>query len=314
MRVCLMIEGQEGVSWGEWLSLGRAVEESGLEGLFRSDHYAGLMGDEGRGSLDAWTQIAALGAVTSRIRLGTLVSPVTFRHPALLAKAVATADHVSGGRVELGIGAGWNVREHAAYGIPFPELPERLELLEEQLELIVRQWTEHDLSFTGSHYATESLDALPKPVQQPRPPVIVGGKVAPRLARLAARFADEVNTPFATVDQCRERRARVVAACAAAGRQPLVFSLMTGCVVASDRPELRDRVRRLMERMSLEGDPDEFVRDRGDVMVLGTVDEVVARLRELEAAGVERIFLQHLAHDDVEMVRLLGAEVAPAVA
>ena len=309
-----MIEGQEGVTWDEWVALGRAAEESGLEGLFRSDHYAGLMGDETRGALDAWTQIAALGAITSRIRLGTLVSPVTFRHPALLAKAVATADHVSGGRVELGIGAGWNVREHAAHGFRFPETSERMELLEEQLELIVRQWTESGVSFAGRHYATESLDALPKPVQRPRPPVIVGGRVAPRLARLAARFADEVNTPFATAEQCRERRARVAEACAAAGREPLVFSLMTGCVVASDRAELRDRVRRVMARMRVDGNPDAFVRERGDVMVLGTVDEVVARLQELEAAGVERIFLQHLAHDDVEMVRLLGAEVAPAVA
>src|SRR5215207_8941675 len=187
MRVCLMIEGQEGVSWDEWVALGRAAEESGLEGFFRSDHYAGLMGDETRGSLDAWTQIAALAALTSRIRLGTLVSPITFRNPSLLAKAVVTADHVSGGRVELGIGAGWNVREHEAYGFPFPDLPGRLERLEEQLELVVRQWTENGVSFAGRHYATESLDALPKPMQRPRPPIIVGGKVAPRLARLATR-------------------------------------------------------------------------------------------------------------------------------
>jgi F420-dependent oxidoreductase-like protein len=309
-----MIEGQEGVTWEQWVALGLAVEESGLEGLFRSDHYAGLMGDETRGSLDAWTQIAALGALTTRIRLGTLVSPITFRHPALLAKAVTTADHVSGGRVELGIGAGWNVREHAAYGFRFPELPERLEWLEEQLELIVRQWTESDVSHEGRHYRLDSLDALPKPVQRPRPPVIVGGSAKPRTARLAARFADEYNTNFATLEQCRERHARVLDACAAAGREPLVFSLMTGCVVASDRAELRERVRRLMARMRVDGDPDAFIRERGEVMVLGTVDEVVERLRELEAVGVERIFLQHLVHDDVEMVRLLGAEVAPAVA
>ena len=314
MRVCLMIEGQEGVTWEQWHALGREVEDSGLEGLFRSDHYAGLMGDETRGSLDAWTQIAALGALTSRIRLGTLVSPITFRHPALLAKAVATADHVSGGRVELGIGAGWNVREHEAYGFRFPDLPERLELLEEQLELVVRQWTESDVSHDGRHYRLRSLDALPKPVQRPRPPVIVGGAAKPRTARLAARYADEYNTNFATLEQCRERKARVDAACAEVGRDPLVFSLMTGCVVAADRPELRDRVRRLMERMRVGGDPDEFVRERGDVMILGTVDEVVERCRALEAAGVERIFLQHLVHDDLEMVRLLGAEVAPALA
>jgi F420-dependent oxidoreductase-like protein len=309
-----MIEGQEGVSWEQWVALGRACEESGLEGLFRSDHYAGLMGEETRDSLDAWTQIAALGARTQRIRLGTLVSPVTFRHPSLLAKAVTTADHVSGGRVELGIGAGWNVREHAAYGFPFPELTERLDRLEEQLELIVRQWTEERVDFDGRHYRLDGLHALPKPLQRPRPPVIVGGAGKPRTARLAARFADEYNTPFPGLEQVRERRANVDRACAEAGREPLVFSVMTGCVVGSDRAELLHRVGRAMARLRADGDPENFVGERGDVVVLGTVDEVVARLRGLEEAGVDRVFLQHLAHDDVEMVRLLGAEVAPAVA
>jgi F420-dependent oxidoreductase-like protein len=314
MRVCLMVEGQEGVSWEQWLALGRACEESGLEGLFRSDHYAGLMGDETRDSLDAWTQIAALGALTERIRLGTMVSPVTFRHPSLLAKAVVTADHVSGGRVELGMGAGWNVREHAAYGFRFPELPERLELLEEQVEIVARQWTDEVVDFDGRHYRLDGLRALPKPVQSPRPPLILGGAARPRTARLAARFADEYNTSFPTLEQVRERRASVDRACAEAGREPLVFSVMTGCVVGSDRAELLERVGRAMARLRVEGDPEEFVRERGEVMVLGTVDEVVARLRGLEEAGVDRIFLQHIAHDDVEMVRLLGADVAPAVA
>ena len=309
-----MIEGQEGVSWDEWVALGRACEESGLEGLFRSDHFAGLMGDEGRDSLDAWTQIAALAALTERIRLGTLVSPVTFRHPSLLAKAVVTADHVSGGRVELGLGAGWNGREHAAYGFHFPDLPERLERLEEQLEVIVRQWTEESVDFTGHHYRLEQLHALPKPLQRPRPRVIVGGAARPRTARLAARFADEYNTPFPGVDQVRERRACIERACEEAGREPLVFSVMTGCVVGSDPAELLHRVGRTMARMRLDGDPEDFVRERGDVMVLGTVGEVVERLRGLEEAGVDRVFLQHLAHDDLEMVRLLGAEVSPAVA
>ena len=309
-----MIEGQEGVSWDEWVALGRSCEDAGLEGLFRSDHYAGLMGDEGRDALDAWTQIAALAALTERIRLGTLVSPVTFRHPSLLAKAVATADHVSGGRVELGIGAGWNVREHAAYGFAFPELPERLELLEEQLQLVVRQWTEDAVDVAGDHYRLQGLNALPKPVQRPRPPVIVGGAGKPRTARLAARLADEYNTPFPTLEQVGERRANVVRACEELDREPLLFSVMTGCVVGTDRAELLHRVGRTMARMRVDGDPAAFVRERGDVMVLGTVDEVVERLRGLEEAGVDRIFLQHLAHDDVEMVRLLGAEVAPAVA
>jgi F420-dependent oxidoreductase-like protein len=311
MRVCLMIEGQEGVSWPDWLALGRAVEDSGLEGLFRSDHYSGQSADT-RGSLDAWTQIAALATLTSRITLGTLVSPVTFRHPSLLAKAVVTADHVSGGRVALGIGTGWMEAEHSQYGFRFPPLQERLELLEEQLEIIVRQWTQESVDFDGRHYRVEGLRALPKPVQQPRPPVIVGGSARPRTARLAARLADEYNTIFASADELRERRANVLRACAEVGREPLVFSLMTGCVVGRDTAELHERVRRLLAKTGREDDPAAFVRERRDRMVLGTMEEVVERLRELEALGVERIFLQHLVHDDVELVHLLG-DVAASV-
>ena len=308
----MMIEGQEGVSWGDWVALGRAVEESGLEGLFRSDHYAGSS-DDPRGALDAWTQIAALAALTSRIRLGSLVSPVTFRHPSLLAKAVVTADHVSGGRVELGIGTGWMEKEHTRYGFPFPELSTRLEMLEEQLEIIVRQWTEDELDFEGRHYRIQGLRALPRPLQQPRPPVIVGGSARPRTARLAARFADEYNTIYASADELRERRENVRSASVEAGREPLVFSLMTGCVVGRDTAELHGRVRRLLAKMGRDDDPEAFVRERRDRFVIGTVDEAIERLRELEDAGVGRIFLQHLVHEDVEMVRLLGTEVAPAV-
>jgi F420-dependent oxidoreductase-like protein len=307
-----MIEGQEGVAWGDWLALGRAVEESGLEGLFRSDHYSGST-DDPRGALDAWTQISALAAVTSRIRLGTLVSPVTFRHPSLLAKAVVTADHVSNGRVELGIGTGWMEKEHAQYGFPFPELSVRLELLEEQLEIIVGQWTETPFDFEGRHYRLEALQAMPKPLQQPRPPVIVGGSARPRTARLAARFADEYNTIFASSDELKERRENLLRAADDLGREPLVLSLMTGCVVGRDRAELHERIARLLARFGREGDPEQYVRERRDRMVLGTVDEVIERLNELEELGVQRIFLQHLVHEDVEMVQLLGAEVAPAV-
>jgi F420-dependent oxidoreductase-like protein len=307
-----MIEGQEGVSWEDWVALGRAVEESGLEGLFRSDHYTGSSEDP-RGALDAWTQIAALAALTSRIRLGSLVSPVTFRHPSLLAKAVVTADHVSGGRVELGIGTGWMEKEHTRYGFPFPEVATRLELLEEQLEIIVRQWTEDELDFDGRHYRVQGLRSLPRPLQQPRPPVIVGGSARPRTARLAARFADEYNTIYASADELRERRENVRRASMDAGREPLVFSLMTGCVVGRDTEELHGRVRRLLAKMGRDDDPATFVRERRERFVIGTVDEAIERLRELEDAGVGRIFLQHLVHEDVEMVRLLGTEVAPAV-
>src|SRR5437660_5095186 len=168
-----MIEGQEGVSWAEWRALADACERHGLEGLFRSDHYLSLLGGERRGSLDAWATLAGLAALTSRIRLGTMVSPATFRHPSELAKVATTVDHISGGRVEVGLGAGWNEREHRAYGFEFPELPVRMELFAEQLELIYRQWTEDEVDFSGRHYRTERLSALPRPVQAPRPRLIV---------------------------------------------------------------------------------------------------------------------------------------------
>ena len=234
MRVCLMIEGQEDVTWEQWAGLARACEEHGLEGLFRSDHYTSVFDIEDRGSLDAWTTLAALATVTERIRLGTLVSPATFRHPSLLAKAVVTADHVSGGRVELGIGAGWHRREHAAYGFPFPETGERMDLLAEQIEIVHRQWSEDEVSFEGRHYRLDAVRALPGPVQDPHPPLIVGGHAGPRSVALAARWADEYNVFSSTPAECAEMRARVAGAWEREGRDRLVFSLMTGCVVGRD--------------------------------------------------------------------------------
>jgi alkanesulfonate monooxygenase SsuD/methylene tetrahydromethanopterin reductase-like flavin-dependent oxidoreductase (luciferase family) len=204
-----MIEGQEDVTWEEWVALAWACEENGLEGLFRSDHYASVMGVFTRGALDAWATLAALAAVTERIRLGSLVPPATFRHPSALAKAVVTADHVSGGRVELGLGAGWNEPEHAMYGFPFPEQSVRLELFAEQLEIVHRQWTEDVFDFVGRHYRLEGCRALPKPLQDPHPPLIVGGRAGRGTADPAVRWADEYNTLFASVETVSERRRKL---------------------------------------------------------------------------------------------------------
>src|ERR1700759_2402241 len=174
--LCLMIEGQEGVEWEQWVALAGACEEHGIPALFRSDHYMNLDGQHPeRGSLDAWGTLCALAAVTKTLRLGTLVSPATFRPPSNLAKIVATADQVSGGRVELGLGAGWHEREHRAYGFPFPDTRTRVDVLEEQLQIVLGTWTQAPFSFSGSHYPLEGLDAQPKPVQSPRPPLIMGG-------------------------------------------------------------------------------------------------------------------------------------------
>ena len=287
-----MIEGQEGVTWEQWLELAAAAEAAGIEGLFRSDHYRSIVRGGDAGSLDAWTLLAALGARTQRLRLGTLVSPVTFRHPSVLAKAVVTADHVSGGRVELGIGGGWYEAEHDAYGFRFGTARERMDELDRQLAEIVRQWTDAD-------------DVWPKPLQRPRPRLIVGGAAKPRTVRAAVRFADEYNTTFATPEECRERRARVDQAAGEAGREPLTFSLMTGCVVGRDAAELDERRRRFTEVTGREPD-----RERH---VVGTLDEVVERVRAYENAGVERIMLQHLVHEDVDMLAVLG-DVAAACA
>jgi F420-dependent oxidoreductase-like protein len=311
VRICLMIEGQEGVSWDEWVALGRACEEHGLEGLFRSDHYQSVFDVSGRGSLDAWATLAGLAAVTERIRLGTMVSPATFRRPSILARMVATVDHISGGRVELGLGAGWNQAEHDAYGFPFPGVAERMEILEEQLEIIHRQWTEDEFSFDGRHYRLQDSRAEPKPLQQPHPPLVIGGAAGPRAARLAARWADEYNTIFASPGECRERRTRIVEACEREGRAPIAFSLMTACCVGRDRAEVLDRARRRLERSGRDGDAAELLDD--DATLVGTVDEVVERLRRYREAGVERVFLQHLDHSDLDMVRLIGEEIVPAI-
>jgi F420-dependent oxidoreductase-like protein len=310
MRFVLMIEGQEGVSWDEWMALARACEDSGFEGLFRSDHYQSVFDVSGRGSLDAWATLAGLAAVTERIRLGTMVSPATFRRPSVLSRMAATVDHISGGRIELGLGAGWNQAEHDAHGFPFPGLEERIEILEEQLEIVHRQWTEEEFSFQGRHYRLERCRAEPKPLQRPRPPIVMGGSAGPRVAGLAARWADEYNTPFATVEQCRERRAAIAEACERAGRTPIPFSLMAPCCVGRDEGEALERARRRLERSGRDDDPAALLaQDNG---LVGTVDQVVARLQEYAEAGVERVFLQHLDHADLDMVRLIGEAVVPA--
>ncbi len=313
MDLCLMIEGQEGVSWEQWRALARACEEHSIPALFRSDHYMNLDGNHPeRQAMDAWATLSALSAMTSRVRLGTLVSPATFRHPSNLAKLVATADEISGGRVELGLGAGWHEGEHAAYGFEFPTTRTRIDRLAEQLEIVLGTWTRTPFSFDGEHYRLADLNAQPKPVQRPHPPLIMGGYAGPRSAALAARFADEYNTAFPTVDDVKERRARIAEACERRGRDPIPFSVMTGFVVGRDRAELQQRVTRLSDRIGAKADA--FMTDRSSSWVVGTVDEAVERLGALRDAGVSRVMCQNLLHDDLDVVALIGSELAPQLA
>lgn len=311
MRLCLMIEGQEDVTWPQWVALAEACESSGLEGLFRSDHYSSVQGQVGRGSLDAWTTLAGLAAITERIKLGTMVSPATFRHPSVLAKSVVTVDHISGGRAECGIGAGWHVPEHTAYGFPFKDTATRMRVLEEQIEILHRQWAEEAFDFSGDHYRLEDSRALPKPVSDPHPNLIVGGSGGKRSARIAARWANEYNTVSASPKECKRRRGVVENAFDSEQRLPseLTFSLMTGCIVGRSPDEVRRRARKVMGAFGDEGAEDAWLDSRRDEWVLGTVDEVLEKLGALEAAGVERVMLQHLAHEDIEMIHLLGEEV-----
>jgi F420-dependent oxidoreductase-like protein len=308
MDLCLMIEGQEGVTWPQWVALARACEEHGVPALFRSDHYLELGGEHPeRGSLDAWTTLAALGAVTTKLRLGTLVSPATFRPPSVLAKAVVTADHASDGRVELGLGAGWHAREHEAYGFPFPPQRERMEILEEQLQVILGSWADGAFTFEGEHYTLRDLDARPKPMQRPHPPIIIGGNAGPRSAALAARYADEYNTVFPTPAEVRERRGTVERACEAAGREPLPFSVMTGVLVGRDRGELEGRAERLSQVTG--GDAASFLAQPPSGWIVGTLEDVAAQIAALRDAGVHRIMCQHLLHDDLDAVALIGREL-----
>jgi len=312
MDVCLMIEGQEDVTWEDWLTLAAACEEHGVGTMFRSDHYLSVDDRRERGSLDAWGTITALGAVTEKLRLGTMVSPATFRHPAVLAKAAVTVDHVSGGRVEVGIGAGWWEREHELYGFELPPVGPRMDALEEQMQIVRGHWRPGPFNFDGEHYWARELNALPKPVQQPLP-LILGGRGGPRSLRLAARYADEYNTVMATPEEVADIRRRLDEACEAEGRDPATvpLSMMTGWLVGADRAELVDRASRLSQWKGEGGDGEAFIADLRESTILGTVEEAIEQLRELEQAGLSRIMGQHLLHRDLDAVALMGREVAP---
>jgi F420-dependent oxidoreductase-like protein len=310
----MMIEGQEGLSWGDWVRLARLTEEHGLEGLFRSDHYTAII-RPAADALDAWATLAGLAAVTERIRLGTLVSPATFRHPSVLARMAATVDHISGGRLDVGMGSGWYEREHEAHGFPFHDAKQRFELLAEQVEVVVRSWTEESFDHAGQAYELRGQTALPRTLQQPHPPLVLGGSVKRRFASLAARYASEVNTLGAPNDELRGRRERLDRACVEAGRDPatLGFSVMTACFVGSDRAEVLERLRRFLSVREGDADPEAVLEERRDRWLAGTVEEVAARVEELRELGVTRVFLQHLNHSDDEMVALIGGRLLPGL-
>jgi alkanesulfonate monooxygenase SsuD/methylene tetrahydromethanopterin reductase-like flavin-dependent oxidoreductase (luciferase family) len=298
VRICLMIEGQEGVTFEEWVALAHAVERAGLDGLFRSDHYTSFHTSPPGPALDAWATICALGAVTADIRLGTLVSPATFRHPSELARIVVTADHVSNGRVELGVGAGWFETEHRQNGFAFPDIVERTDRLHEYVGVLVRSWSGQTFDFAGRFFTLEGQQALPAPLQVPHPPLIVGGRGKRRSLELAANAAREYNSGFLDLDAVAPLRASLDRACEGIGRDPgsLALSMMTLVAVGTDDEDAARRVEHALQ----------FFRGPRDRCHVGTVSEMADRLHAFEEAGIERIFVQHPDRSDWASIELLG--------
>jgi len=314
MRFALMSEPQQGLSYDEILALARTAEEAGFEAYFRSDHYASFPGETGRPTTDAWATLAGLARETRRIGLGTLVSPVTFRLPGNFAKLVTTVSHMSGGRLEVGLGAGWNDLEHRQLGLRFPGPKERFDMLEEQLAILHGLWTEPDgWSYEGAHWQVRDALFYPKPAApagRRHPNLIIGGDGGPRMMAMVARYADEFSLNGASAEKARAVYPRVDEACRAIGRDPseVSRSAMTGVLVGEDEADVRRRVRELMRAIGQgdEVDADEWLAQRRPRWVMGTPDEARARVAEFEAAGVQRIMLQDLIPRDLEMVRLLG--------
>ncbi|WP_340538207.1 LLM class F420-dependent oxidoreductase [Nocardioides sp. GXZ039] len=307
MDLRIFTEPQQGATYDDLLAVARRAESLGFGAFFRSDHYLG-MGTEGLpGPTDAWTTLAGLARDTSTIRLGTLMTSATFRYPGPLAIAVAGVDQMSGGRVELGLGAGWFAEEHTAYGIPFPDTGERFDRLEEQLAVITGLWSTplgERFSHDGAHYPVIDSPALPKPVQSPVP-ILVGGVGKKRTPALAARYASEFNLPFVDLDTTTTQFARVAQACEDAGRDPaeLTWSnALVVCVGADDAEVAR--------RAAAIGREVDELRANG---VAGTPEEAVATLRRYAEAGSQRVYLQVLDLADLDHLDLIAAEVMPHV-
>jgi len=308
MLLRIFTEPQQGADYATLLSVARAAEELGFDAFFRSDHYLTMAGSGLPGPTDAWITLAGLAVQTSRIRLGTLMTPVTFRLPGPLAIAVAQVDQMSGGRAELGLGTGWFDGEHTAYGIPFPPLAERFARLEEQLKIVTGLWETaegEEFSFSGTHYSLSGSPALPKPAQRPRPPVLVGGAGQRQTPRLAASFADEYNIPFASVADSTAAFDRVRQACQEAGRDPgsLVYSAAQTVCCGRDEAELA-------RRAQATGQPLAGLRQTG---LAGSPAEIVDKLGQFADAGASRAYLQVLDLHDLGHLELIAAEVMPQV-
>lgn len=316
MRIRMFVEPQQGSTYDELLSAAQAAEAANFDAFFRSDHYLKIGDIDGLpGPTDAWVSLAGLARDTADIRLGTLLSAATFRHPGPLAVMVAQVDAMSGGRIELGLGSGWYEAEHAAFGIPFPPARERFERLEEQLAVVTGLWSAQpgsSFSFEGRHYRLDDNPALPKPLQRPRPPIIVGGTGRQRTSRLAALYADEFNMPFGSPEATAAQFLAVRRSCESVGRDPATIRLSVAVTVCCgrNRAEIEAREAAVTRRASDIGREHEDLRHSG---ACGTPREVADRLRLWRDAGADTLYLQIMDHQDLDQIELLGHEVLPSL-
>ncbi|MBI2777687.1 MAG: LLM class flavin-dependent oxidoreductase [Chloroflexi bacterium] len=320
MRFALMIEAQQGLSYEDQLAIVLRAEAAGFESFFRSDHYASFPGPADGATTDAWTVLAGLARETRRISLGVLVSPVTFRHPGSFVKVVTTVDEMSGGRIEVGVGAGWNEADHGPLGLAFPEIRERADLMEDQLELLHKLWTEPDgWRYQGHQVTVEGGFLRPKPIDVPgrpradtgavRPRIIVGGEGSPRSYRMAAKYADEFNLTSSSPDRAAERYELLDEACRAIGRPPatITHSTMAGVMLGRDASDVGRRRTVLLEALGVDAaGGSAWYEARKARWILGTPDEARAMVRRFAEAGVERIMLQDFLPWDLDMIDLLA--------
>jgi F420-dependent oxidoreductase-like protein len=309
MDLRIFTEPQNGASYDTLLAVAREAESLGFDAFFRSDHYMTFDGDGLPGPSDAWTTLAGLARDTTRIRLGTLVTPVTFRLPGPLAIIVAGVDNVSGGRVELGLGTGWNEPEHAAYGVPFPPTRMRFDQLAEQLDIITGLWRTpvgKTFSHRGAHYTLSDCPGLPKPTQPGGPPIIIGGWGAKRTPALVAQHASEYNVPFGQPKDAASRFEAARTACETTGRDPASLTLSVATTICCGRDQAE-----ITRRAAATGQPLDNLRQ---YQTCGTPAEVIDRINAFAKAGATRVYLQVLDLGDLDHVGLIGTEVLPAVA